>query len=105
MQHIKIRITLIFLLLTLSGCAKQVDEVVINQNSTVIAFWDSLTTGFGVSPEHSYPSVLEEYNQVPDAEILPDLLGEPSIKSDKVHLNVAGYHAMALAISQNIWVK
>ena len=199
-KPIMIQITLIFLLLTISGCAKKVDEVVINQNSTVIAFGDSLTTGFGVPPEHSYPSVLqehlgvtvinegvsgevsskglarldsvlrgnfpdlvilchggndilrkmsrqqlkqnladmieliqsydaqiilvgvpepsfsleslpvyaelaEEYNLVLDAEILPELLGDPSMKSDKIHLNMAGYKAMALAISQKIWVN
>ncbi len=194
------KVAFIFCLaVSLSGCSQQVDKVVLLPESVIVAYGDSLTFGTGVSPQDSYPSVLQQelgitvinqgvpgetsssglkrlegvlktyrphlvilchggndilrglseaaltqnleqmielvhsYNaevllvgvpnpsiflsalplyeelatkhQLPlDSESLPDLLGSPAMKSDRVHLNEAGYRALALALSEKIEV-
>lgn len=53
----KILITLIISILT-TGCAKE-SLTPLPNNSTIVAFGDSLTFGYGASPNDSYPSVLK----------------------------------------------
>jgi acyl-CoA thioesterase-1 len=53
----KILITLIISILT-TGCAKE-SLTPLPNNSTIVAFGDSLTFGYGASPKDSYPSLLK----------------------------------------------
>ncbi len=45
-----------------------------------------------------YEELAEEYQLIFDSELVADLLRTPSLKSDQIHLNAAGYRKMAEAI-------
>lgn len=49
-----------------------------------------------------YQDIAQQYQLVSELEALPDLLENPAMKSDRVHLNAQGYRALALAIAQKI---
>ena len=51
---------LIAILFLLSGCSKQQPKNYPNSNKAIIAFGDSLTFGYGVSPDESYPAHLSQ---------------------------------------------
>lgn len=52
-----------------------------------------------------YERLAEKHNLVAELEILPDLLGTPAMKSDRVHLNEEGYKAFALALADRIVIN
>jgi lysophospholipase L1-like esterase len=59
MKHSCLRTLLVLLCLALLGCSQpEIKEV--TSDSTVVAFGDSLTSGYGVSDEESYPSILAD---------------------------------------------
>jgi len=49
-----------------------------------------------------YQSIAKKYDAVYNGKILRKLLRDKRYKSDTVHLNVLGYHALAIAINQMI---
>ncbi|MCI0401065.1 MAG: arylesterase [Gammaproteobacteria bacterium] len=51
--------------------------------------------GLFLTPASFYTELAEEFNLVYDGDILPDVLSDPSLKSDPVHANNRGYLQMA----------
>lgn len=51
-----------------------------------------------------YEELAEEYLLVSELNALPDLLEDPALKSDRVHLNTQGYRKLAMALSEKIEV-
>lgn len=51
------KIILSIVILCLSACSKKITEL--PENAKIVAFGDSLTYGYGASPEESYPARLE----------------------------------------------
>lgn len=54
--------------------------------------------GFGLGTPDFYPEIAEEYTIPLQRDILVDLLGDNSMKSDAIHPNAIGYRLMAEAI-------
>ncbi len=54
--------------------------------------------GFGLGIPKFYPEIAEEYTIPLQRDILLDLLGDNSMKSDSIHPNTAGYKLMAESI-------
>ena len=54
--------------------------------------------GFGLAIPKFYRQIAEEYTIPLQSDILLDLLGDKSMKSDSIHPNAAGYRLMAEAI-------
>ena len=59
-------------------------------------------TLFGLSPLDLYAEVAEEENIPLLSGILADILSQPSLKSDQIHPNAAGYKKMAQEIYKSI---
>ncbi len=57
-----------------------------------------------LSPLSLYESLANKYNLVSDLDSLSDLLQQPSMKSDSVHLNKKGYRELANNIAKKIEV-
>ncbi|MGI9281834.1 MAG: GDSL-type esterase/lipase family protein [Endozoicomonas sp.] len=200
MKRISFKSLVIVLVVGLLTACSNSNQIVLDQNSTIVAFGDSLTQGVGTTPENSYPSVLqrelgvqvinegvsgetsaeglarledvlqkhnpdlvilffggndvlqklsvdqlernleamiqmiqsyqsevllvgvpkaalflaplplyeslsERHGLVSDLTVLSELLGQRSMKSDTVHLNRAGYEALALSFSEKIDIQ
>ncbi len=58
--------------------------------------------GFGLTIPKFYPAIAEEYAIPFEGDILLDLLGDNSMKSDSIHPNATGYRLMAEAVYQVI---
>lgn len=58
-----------------------------------------------LSPSPVYEELAEQYQLVADLESLSELLGQPSMKSDAIHLNAKGYAALADALTKKIQVQ
>ncbi|MCK4509047.1 MAG: arylesterase, partial [Desulfuromonadales bacterium] len=54
--------------------------------------------GFGLAIPKFYRQIAEEYTIPLQSDILLDLLGDNSMKSDSIHPNATGYRLMAEAI-------
>lgn len=54
--------------------------------------------GFGLQVPEFYPEIANEYTIPLQKDILLDLLGDNSMKSDSIHPNATGYRLMAKAI-------
>jgi lysophospholipase L1-like esterase len=54
--------------------------------------------GFGLAVPQFYDELAEQYGLPYEGEILVDLLGDRSVKSDEIHPNAIGYRLMAEAI-------
>lgn len=54
--------------------------------------------GFGLQVPEFYPEIADEYTIPLQRDILHDLLGDNSMKSDSIHPNATGYRLMAEAI-------
>jgi lysophospholipase L1-like esterase len=52
-----------------------------------------------------YEQLSEEYGVVSDNKILSELLENPALQSDRVHLNAKGYKELAVEISMRIEVR
>ncbi len=50
----------VFVIMSTSGCSDTPNQIVLPADSKVIALGDSLTYGYGASPETAYPAVLAE---------------------------------------------
>ena len=50
----------VFVVMSTSGCSDTPNQIILPADSKVIALGDSLTYGYGASPETAYPSVLAE---------------------------------------------
>ena len=59
-------------------------------------------TPFGLSAMHVYDEVANEENVPLISGLLSDILSEPSLKSDQIHPNAAGYREMAKEIYENL---
>ena len=53
----------VFVVMSTSGCSDTPNQIVLPAGSKVIALGDSLTYGYGASPENAYPMVLAELSQ------------------------------------------
>ncbi|MEJ2471358.1 MAG: arylesterase [Desulfuromonadales bacterium] len=58
--------------------------------------------GFGLSVPPFYAALAEKHAIPFEGEILLELLGDKTMKSDSIHPNAAGYHQMAAAIYEKI---
>ncbi|PCI06694.1 MAG: arylesterase [Gammaproteobacteria bacterium] len=63
LKHIFKRLIIGFLLVFLFACSDKVQLQPLTDNSTVLAFGDSLTYGTGTSRDKTYPAVLERHIQ------------------------------------------
>jgi lysophospholipase L1-like esterase len=54
--------------------------------------------GLILSPPDFYQEIAEEFSIPYEGEILPDILGERSLKSDRFHPNAEGYRKLAQAV-------
>lgn len=52
--------TALLILINVVSCSKKPKLQPISQDSVILAFGDSLTAGYGTTPENSYPSILEQ---------------------------------------------
>ena len=59
-------------------------------------------TPFGLSALHLYDEVANEENVPLISGLLSEILSEPSLKSDQIHPNAAGYRQMAQEIYENL---
>ena len=59
-------------------------------------------TLFGLSPLELYEEVAEEENVALLSGMLADILSQPSLKSDQIHPNAAGYEKMAQKIYESL---
>ena len=50
----------VFVVMSASGCSDTPNQIILPADSKVIALGDSLTYGYGASPETAYPTVLAE---------------------------------------------
>ena len=50
----------VFVVMSTSGCSDTPNQIILPADSKVIALGDSLTYGYGASPETAYPTVLAE---------------------------------------------
>jgi lysophospholipase L1-like esterase len=55
--------------------------------------------GLVLSAPDFYRKIAEEFNIPYEGEILPDILGERSLKSDRFHPNAEGYGKLAEAVA------
>lgn len=53
----------------------------------------------GLSSEPMYEALAREHRLPLDAEVLPEVLGDRSLKSDQIHANDAGYRVIAEAVA------
>ena len=58
-----------------------------------------------LSPLPLYEEVAEDNQLVTDLSTLSELLGQPSMKSDGIHLNAKGYQALAQALAEKIQIN
>jgi lysophospholipase L1-like esterase len=58
-----------------------------------------------LSPSPVYEELAERYQLVADLESLSELLRQPSMKSDAIHLNAKGYAALADALTEKIQIQ
>jgi len=88
-------ILFLLLVLLLVGCGKpQIDRL--RHDSVILAFGDSLTSGFGVSADESYPAVLEK--KIGCTVINGGVSGEDTSAGLKRLANVLSEHAPDLVI-------
>jgi len=57
-----------------------------------------------LTPSPLYQTLAKRHQLVADLDTLTELLKEPAMKSDAVHLNALGYQALALAIADRITI-
>lgn len=55
---------------------------------------------FGLSSEPMYAELAAQYHLPLEARVLPEVLGDRSLKSDQIHANDAGYRAIADAVGK-----
>ena len=54
----------------------------------------------GLSSEPMYRELAEKFRLPIDDEVLPDVLGDRSLKSDQIHANAQGYRVVAEAVAE-----
>jgi acyl-CoA thioesterase I len=62
---LKTYLAIIFLLVTLSGCAKKDIKNICSKGKNVVCFGDSITFGYGAEPGGDYPSALAKMVSIP----------------------------------------